>query len=111
VRISENATQRLSQLKGRTGLTPNILCRIAFCLSLKEPGTPSEKLDSQGMEFNRFTLTGEWDSFYMALLRIRLMNDGMSAEEDLLFYLKEHVERGVILLFNRVKKFDDLSNL
>jgi len=35
----------------------------------------------------------------------------MSAEEDLLFYLKEHVERGVILLFNRVKKFDDLSNL
>ncbi len=34
LRVGEEASQRLSLLKGRTGLTPNILCRIGFCLSL-----------------------------------------------------------------------------
>jgi len=67
--------------------------------------------DSQGMEFNRFTLTGEWDSFYMALLKIRMMNDGIDSEKDHLTYFKEHIERGVILLYNRVKDFADLSTL
>ena len=109
--MSENATHKLSQLKGRTGLTPNILCRIAFCLSLKELGTPNEKHDSQGMEFNRFTLTGEWDSFYIALLKTRLISDGISPSENLLTHFKKHIERGVVLFYNRVKNFNDLSKL
>ena len=111
MRISEEATQKLSLLKGRTGLTPNILCRIAFCLSLKESGITNEKKDSQGMEFNRFTLTGEWDSFYIALLKIKLINDGLNPNEDPLNHFKEHIERGVSLLYNRVKEFKDLSAL
>ena len=41
VRISKIASVRLSILKGRTGLTPNILCRIGFCLSLSEPSIPN----------------------------------------------------------------------
>ena len=109
--MSENATLKLSQLKGRTGLTPNILCRIAFCLSLKEPGIPNEKHDSLGMEFNRFTLTGEWDSFYIALLKTRLINDGLNPCENVLPHFKEHIERGVVLFYNRVKAFNDLSKL
>lgn len=98
-------------LKGRTKLTPNILCRIAFCLSLKEPGIPDMCKDSGGQEFNRYTLTGEWDTFYIALLKLRMLNDGLNASEDLLKQFKEHIERGVIILFNRVKNFEDLSNL
>jgi len=69
------------------------------------------KKDSQGQEFNRYTLTGEWDTFYIALLKIRLMNDGLSTDKYLLSHFKEHIERGVILLFNRVKNFKDLSSL
>jgi DNA sulfur modification protein DndE len=98
-------------LKGRTGLTPNILGRIAFCLSLKEPGIPNENKDSQGQEFNRYTLTGEWDTFYIALLKMRLINDGIDPNENLQTQFKEHLERGVIILFNRVKEFSDLANL
>jgi len=111
VRMSEEATQRLSLLKGRTGLTPNILCRIAFCLSLKEPGLPEINKDSQGQEFNRYTLTGEWDSFYMALLKVRSINDGLNLDKDQSTHFKEHIERGVILLYNRVKEFSDLATL
>ena len=69
------------------------------------------KKDSQGQEFNRYTLTGEGDTFYIALLKIRLMNDGLNPDEGLLSHFKEHIERGVILLFNRVKGFSDLSSL
>lgn len=32
--------QRLIHLKARTGLTPNLLCRIGFCLSLNDPSVP-----------------------------------------------------------------------
>jgi DNA sulfur modification protein DndE len=95
----------------RRGCGLRARCRIAFCLSLKEQGIPSEKHDSQGMEFNRYTLTGEWDSFYLALLKTRLIRDGLDPNKDLLFNFKEHIERGVILLFNRVKQFKDLATL
>jgi len=60
IRLSKSATTRLSMLKGRTGLTPNILCRIGFCLSLRDPIVPKpENYDEEGQEINRYTLTGE----------------------------------------------------
>src|SRR5690554_3221272 len=70
VRMSKGATTRLQMLKGKTGLTPNILLRIAVCYSLNEPRIPNPKMfDEEGQELNRYTLTGEWDCFYMGLLR------------------------------------------
>lgn len=33
--FSEEASQKLGRMKGRTGLTPNVLARIGFCLSLE----------------------------------------------------------------------------
>jgi DNA sulfur modification protein DndE len=105
------ATKKLGTLKLRTGLTPNILGRIALCYSLKEPGSPKIKKDSQGQEFNRFTLLGEWDSFYIALLKMRLLSEEKDPNGNLLPELKDHIERGVDLLFQRVKNFTDLSKI
>ena len=79
VSISVNATTRLIQLKGRTGLTPNILSRIAICYSLNDPTIPNpEEYDEKGQEINRFTLTGEWDTFFIALVKERCINDGLN---------------------------------
>ena len=36
--LSADNTQKVRTLKGRTGLTPNILCRFALALSLRDPG-------------------------------------------------------------------------
>ena len=69
------------------------------------------KNDSQGQEFNRYTLTGEWDTFYIALLKIRLINDGLNTDEDLLSHFKEHIERGIVMLFNKVKEFKAIPSL
>ncbi len=112
IRISTDATNKLRFLKARTGLTPNYLCRLALSLSLGEPGLPRlEILDENGQEFNRYTLTGEYDQFLTALLKERLLQDGLDVEADFLPQFKGHLDRGVSLLFNRVKNLADLQGL
>ena len=111
LRISQDGTYRLRVLKGRTGLTPNILCRIAFCLSIREPEIPTQLYDSDGQEINRYTLTGQWDSLYMALLKQKLTQDRTDHNQDYSHHFKQHIERGIILLYNRVKDLSDFVTL
>lgn len=111
--VNKEVDQALRTLKARTGLTPNLLCRFGFCLSLAEPGIPDPQLyaDSQAREFNRYTLTGQWDLFFFALLRERLVQDGLDLEADLEPQFKAHLSRGALLLVRRLKNLADLSNL
>ncbi len=111
--VSEEVDLRLRNLKARTGLTPNLLCRLGFCLSLAEPGIPDSELysDGQGREFNRYTLTGQWDLFFFSLLRERLAQDGMDLEADLEPQFKAHLSRGVLLLYQRLRTLGDLADL
>lgn len=67
--ISQAATDKLRILKGRTGLTPNIVCRIALVRSLKEgPRAGKKKVDQNGSEFIGTTLFGEHANVFEALL-------------------------------------------
>jgi len=111
--VSKDVDFRLRNLKARTGLTPNLLCRIGFCLSLSEPGIPDPNLysDGQAREFNRYTLTGQWDLFFFSLLRERLMQDGLDIEEHLESQFKAHLSRGVTLLSQRLKTLSSLSDM
>jgi DNA sulfur modification protein DndE len=111
--VGEEVDLRLRNLKARTGLTPNLLCRLGLCLSLAEPGIPDPQLyaDGQVREFNRYTLTGQWDQFFFALLRERLVEDELDPEADLETQFKAHLSRGVLLLYQRLKKIEDLAAL
>lgn len=111
--VGEKVDIRLRQLKAKTGLTPNLLCRLGLCLSLEEPGIPDPSLYDDGhvREFNRYTLTGPWDDFFFALLRERLVQDEMDVEEHLEEQLKTHLSRGVLLLYQRMKNIEDLAGL
>lgn len=111
--VGEDVDQRLRLLKARTGLTPNLLCRLGFCLSLAEQGIPDPQLYAEGQarEFNRYTLTGQWDIFFFALLRERLLEDGLDPEADLEAYFKAHLSRGVLMLSQRLKSLEDLTDL
>lgn len=111
--VSDEVDLRLKNLKARTGLTPNLLCRLGFCLSLNEPGIPDLKLygDGHAREFNRYTLTGQWDLFFFSLLRERVLEDGLDVEADLEEQFKAHLSRGVLLLYRRLKNLEDLSDL
>lgn len=113
ITVNEKIDQRLRLLKSRTGLTPNLLCRIGFCLSLAEPGIPDPSLyaDGQAREFNRYTLTGQWDLLFFALLRERMLQDGLDPGQDLEIQFKAHLNRGVNLLYQRLKGLEDLAGL
>ena len=111
--VSEDIDNKLRTLKIRTGLTPNLLCRMGFCLSLSEPGIPDVQLysDTQAREFNRYTLTGQYDLFFFSLLRERLLEDGLDTEASLEPQFKAHLSRGVGLLYQRVKNLEDVSSV
>lgn len=113
LRVCQEVDQRLMHLKARTGLTPNLLCRLGFCLSLNDPTVPDASAypPDSDRELNRYTLTGEWDSLFVALLRERCAHDGMSDEHALEEQFRAHVNRGVLLLYGRVKHLGDLARL
>ena len=57
---SLDATSRLRSLQQRTGLTPNLLCRIAAMMSLEDgPIGLVRAPDDKGKEFNSYTLTAD----------------------------------------------------
>ena len=111
IKLTTEASEKLKQLKARTGLTPNILCRLGFCLSLKDSSVPDPaKYPEEDREFNRYTLLGEWDSLYVALLRQRLSKDDLLRDDEV-DHFRAHVNRGVLLLSKGVKSVADLASL
>jgi DNA sulfur modification protein DndE len=113
IHISEDSRNKLSILKGRTSLLPNVLSRIGLMISLAEVNEPELDVDAlDGSEFNRFTLMGEWDPLIVALLEERGIANGMCEDNDALVkYFRAHLNRGVRLLYGRVKRLGDLANL
>jgi DNA sulfur modification protein DndE len=119
--VGEDLDNLLRSLKARTGLppdtvglSPNILCRLALCLSLETPGEPDLSLydNANIREFNRYTLTGQWDKFFSALLRQRLLKNNIDLNSiDEPEYFKAHLSRGISLLAQRVKRLEDIGGL
>jgi DNA sulfur modification protein DndE len=111
IRLTKDASNRLRFLAGKTGLTPNLLCRIGFCLSLGEPKIPDPRdFPEEEREFNRYTLLGEYDELFIALLRQRMMEDGLPNKE-LSGFFRAHMNRGITLLQQRVRNIADLAHL
>ena len=116
IRFSQEASKKLSHLKGRTGLTPNILSRIGFMMSITDPTIPNPDdypSDSE-REIDRHVLTGQWDPLFVALVKERCKQDGLIDvnEDDQLFaYFRAHMNRGVLLLQKRVRNLTDLIYL
>jgi DNA sulfur modification protein DndE len=111
IRLTKDASNRLRFLAGRTGLTPNLLCRLGFCLSLAEPSPPRvDEYGDEDREFNRYTLLGEYDPLFLALLKQRTISEGLS-EADLPDLFRAHMNRGVTLLQQRTKGLVDIVSL
>ena len=111
VKFSTEADNRLRMLKGRTGLDNNIICRLALCLSLEEPGEPrSDSSGSSLREINRYILLGEYDPLFVALLNVRHPAVGDDAEEVARLFVA-HLHRGIALLANRLRGPASLAEL
>ena len=114
VKISADAESRLRSLRQRTGLTPNLLCRMALMLSLEEgPIGAGASTDEGGNEFNAYTLTGDHNGLIAAMLRlVEEEPDGHRLPEDeLLKRLRAHIHRGVGTLSVRAKSPAEVAML
>jgi DNA sulfur modification protein DndE len=109
--FTTEADSRLRLLKSRTGVTPNILCRIGFCLSLEQHAPPPTlSLNfQQGREINRYTLLGKDDHVFISLLIIKLQRDNIPLSNINDMFLA-HINRGVELLAARIKTIGDFGS-
>lgn len=114
VKISADAESRLRSLRQRTGMTPNLLCRMAIMLSLEDgPIGPGITTDDSGNEFNAYTLTGDHNALIFAMLRlVEEEAEGRRIPDDeLLGRLRAHIHRGVATLSVRAKGPGDVALL
>lgn len=111
IRFSREADTWLKVIKSRTGLTPNLTCRIALSMSIGELGSLKvEGVDEDSdREINRSTLLGDFDALAGSLLiQWRTENPGYS-HLDLDVLARAHINRGVLLLAQRVRSIAELS--
>ncbi|WP_135556452.1 DndE family protein [Paenibacillus cymbidii] len=99
LRTSKKAEEQIKALQNSVNLQPNVLARLAISVSLMDsnPIDISLHRDQNGLEFNRVTLTGEYDAIYKALI-IQHTGENLSDEDYFPLYFKAHLERGVPLL-------------
>lgn len=112
VKICDEAYARLKWMKSKTSLEDWTIARLGLCLSLGDSQVPNPGVYNKtinGKEFNRYTLTGEFDLLYSELLRTywhrRCRNSGMPEGE----LFRAHLNRGIIALSRQAKSLPDLS--
>ena len=117
IKLSSQAKERLSRLKGRTGIKNwNVLCRWALCYSLGEETIPTDvpiNSDSN-VEMTWFTFAGEYSELYEALIRAWCASKSLPLDDEIIVkYFKLHLERGIAHLSgtNFIKDLDDLLRL
>jgi DNA sulfur modification protein DndE len=116
-RLSAQGRDQLIRLKTRTGIGQwNILCRWAFCLSLRQPAppTPIDLPSDSNVELTWQVFGGEAHELYLALLKGRCVLDGLgTADEVLLRQFRLHLHRGISHLAtpHAIRSIGDLVRL
>ncbi|MEE9433714.1 MAG: DNA sulfur modification protein DndE [Sphingorhabdus sp.] len=114
VKISAEASGKLKIAAQRSGLTPNLLCRLAMMSSFEAGPLSHLQADlKDGQEFNAYTLFGANQAIYLDLLKYVETEKGKAdlTEEDLLERLKHHIDRGIKRLTVRIKSPADVAGL
>lgn len=118
IRLSNEAKDRLSNLKRKTGLSQwNILCRWAFCLSLAEKSLPQQMdiVTDSNVEMSWRTFAGAGnEELLMALLKVRCLQDNLPTDDQTLAkQFKLHLHRGIGYLSTtgKIKSLSDLLSL
>ena len=116
IRLSERAKQQLITLKRYTRIQHwNVLCRWAFCLSMKESSAPpEEEIPADGaveMTWRTFGGSNEW--LYWTMLVVRARSDGIEPSEAALAkYFRLHLHRGISYLASaQLRSIRDLLQL
>ena len=116
-KVSPQAKEQLIRLKTRTGIAHwNVLCRWAFCLSLRQPSPPAalDVAADSNVEMSWPVFGGDAHEIYLALLKERCQRDGLgSSDEVLARQFRLHLHRGIGYLAapQAVRSIGDLIGL
>ncbi len=105
LRTSKETMQIFDEIGASFRLQPFVLSKIAIALSVRQPEQLSENdfhTNTDGLELNRQTITGEYDELFKALI-IDHTKQHLSDEEYFPAYLKAHLDRGAKLLYSEYK--------
>ena len=117
IKLSESAKDKLSRLKGKTGIKNwNVLCRWALCYSLSEETMPTdiEIPSDSNVEMSWYTFAGEYSEIYEALIKAWCFDMDLPIDDETVSkYFKLHLERGIAHLSgtNFIKNLEDLLSL
>jgi DNA sulfur modification protein DndE len=99
ITLSGQAKEQLARLKNRTGIQHwNVLCRWAFCLSLRQttPPAPIEIPADSNVEMWWHVFGGDAHELYLAVLKERCERDGLgSSDEVVARQFRLHLHRGI----------------
>jgi DNA sulfur modification protein DndE len=99
VRVSTQAKEQLIRLKIRTGIAHwNVLCRWAFCLSLRQPSPPAalDVAADSNVEMSWPVFGGDAHEIYLAMLKERCERDGLGGSDEVLArQFRLHLHRGI----------------
>lgn len=110
LKTSKTTGDILVSLQATTGLTWNILSRLALSLSLRDPSMPELVENKSGVDIHRNAMTGEYDYVYKALIR-QHAGRNVSDEEYFPDLFNAHLERGITLLENEYKHAGNYEKL
>lgn len=101
VRTSKETMKIFESLGASYGLQPFALSKIAIALSIRSGSLSTEdfQTDTEGLELNRQTIFGEYETLFKALLTME-KKTVLSDEEFFPTLVKAHLDRGAKLLRN-----------
>lgn len=105
LKTSKETMEIFNKMGASLHLQPFVLAKIAISLSIRKKQALIEEnfhTDTEGLELNRQTITGEYDELFKALI-ISYNGTLISDEEYFPKYLKAHLDRGAKLLFAEYK--------
>ena len=99
LRTSAKTKEIFEELSKSSNLKPFALSKMAVSMSLNESTSIDEykNADMTGLDLQRATVTGDFDSIYKALIEVKLERH-ITDEEYYPYYMKLHIDRGAELL-------------
>jgi DNA sulfur modification protein DndE len=103
LKTSENASHKIDEIYKSLKLASRAtVIRIAVGMSLRDKEMPNTNVDEKGLDIARYTLTGDDDAIYKALIT---QHFGRKLCEDEYFpkLFNAHIERGINTFYSEYK--------
>ena len=100
LKTSKRTQEIFEELENRTNYKPYTLVKHAIAWSLLEKTSVADyKSDSDGLDLNRQTITGDNDTYFKVLIE-QVEGRYLTDEEYFPQYVKSHIDRGSQLLLD-----------